>query len=163
MKNMINKNFNLEFLKEVLTLQSESGKEKEQINPDIHNILNNIRNTFNFKLTISEDEKGNIYVIKESFDSDKIYPCIVAHTDNVGIYHKDKTVVQINDTLIAVNEKGQIDLHGDDKVGIYMAFQALIDLPYCKVCLFVSEEVGCQGSRVADLDFFKNVMFIFHK
>lgn len=154
------KYFNLEFLKEVLTLQSESGKEKEQINPDIHNILNNIQNTFNFKLTISEDEIGNIYITKNNLDKDKVYPCIVAHTDNVGIYHKDKTVVQINNTLIAVNEKGQIDLHGDDKVGMYIAFQALMDLPYCKVCLFPSEETSCQGSRVANLDFFKDVMFI---
>lgn len=149
---------NKEFLKEVLTLQSESGKEKEQINPNIHSILRRINSQHKLSLKVEEDTVGNIYITKgKDFD---LYPCIVAHTDNVGKYHNNKTIVEVNDILMAFNETGQVDAHGDDKIGLFCALQALIDLPRLKVGLFIDEERGCNGSRVALLDFFKNTYFI---
>lgn len=148
---------NKTFLKEVLTLQSESGKEKEQINTYIFNILKKLNNKHKLNLLTQEDSIGNIYITKGKAD---LYPCVVSHTDNVGKYLNNKTIVEINDTLLAFNETGQIDTHGDDKVGMYICFEALINLPTVKVVFYVSEETGMQGANASDLEFLKNTMFI---
>jgi hypothetical protein len=46
---------------------------------------------------------------------------------------------------------------GDDKCGVYLCLEMLDTLDNVKVALFVSEEIGCIGSRQADPEFFKNV------
>ena len=46
---------------------------------------------------------------------------------------------------------------GDDKCGVFLALEMLDTLDNVKVAFFVSEEIGCVGSRQADPEFFKNV------
>jgi hypothetical protein len=47
-----------------------------------------------------------------------------------------------------------------DLVGVFMCLQLLEDYNFIKVAFFVSEEVGCVGSRACDLSFFNDCMFI---
>lgn len=68
----------LELLKRCLSLQAESGKEKDQINPDLHGILEEIQDYLNCRFMVEEQENGNIYVTKGTTE---FYPCIITHTD----------------------------------------------------------------------------------
>lgn len=99
------------------------------------------------------EEDGNFYIRKGEADS---YPCIVAHTDTVHDLTADLTVVQLKDNLTgfdAVNME-QTGIGGDDKVGIYIAMEALLHFDNIKVAFFRDEEVGCAGSYRADMSFF---------
>jgi hypothetical protein len=49
---------------------------------------------------------------------------------------------------------------GDDKVGIAICLQSLLDFDNIKVAFFRDEEVGCIGSYDANLDFFSDCRFV---
>jgi hypothetical protein len=102
-------------------------------------------------VTVEEDRYGNIYVTKGVTND---YPCLVAHTDTVHSIVKEFAVFQNGDTLFAFdNKKGkQTGIGGDDKVGVYIVLQALLDVPVMKAVFFRDEEVGCKGSRYSILN-----------
>jgi len=102
--------------------------------------------------------KGNIYATKGKSDA---YPCVVAHTDTVHDIEKEFHVQRHKDVLYAINEKYErVGIGGDDKVGIFVALQALEKTDNIKVAFFRDEEVGCVGSGVADMSFFSDVGFV---
>jgi len=151
----------LQLLKQCLSLQAESGKEKEQINSNLYLILDNIKFQYNIKLQIEEQDNGTIYITKGTTD---YYPCFVAHSDDVAKYNPNKTLITFDnaDWIRACDKITGVphDVAGDDKCGIWAAFQALIDLPAVKVAIFVSEENGCNGSKNAKMEFFKDCQFV---
>ena len=49
---------------------------------------------------------------------------------------------------------------GDDKAGIVIALTIMEMLPVCKAVFFVEEEIGCGGSEVAELSWFRDVGYI---
>jgi len=141
----------LERLKEVMAVQTTSYNTK---------LMNDYIVKYVTKLggckTVKRD--GNIYVTKGSAD---VYPCVVAHTDTVHDIEKEMHVVQVGDVLLSVNEKYErMGIGGDDKVGIFVALEVLRSTEACKVAFFRDEEVGCVGSKVADMTFFKDVSFV---
>jgi len=106
-------------------------------------------------------KNGNIYVTK---GKSSVYPTFVAHTDTVHSIVPDGQfqIVQTGDLLYGINpvrQKWQ-GIGGDDKVGIFLALVLLRDLPFVKVAFFKDEEIGCVGSAVADMKFFKNSAFV---
>ncbi|QQV89766.1 peptidase [Cellulophaga phage Calle_1] len=146
-----------ERLEEVMAIQSESY--------ETQNMIDFISNEFeaisaddpdNYCIVI-EDE--NIYITKGYADT---YPCVVAHTDTVHEIQSDMTVFDDGITMFAMNmRKGlQMGIGGDDKVGIYIALEALRNNDYMKVAFFRDEEMGCLGSMDADMKFFKDVEFV---
>lgn len=107
------------------------------------------------------EENGNLYVTKGRAD---LYPCIVAHTDTVHaiipdadykVYFKDGYYFAWNKSL----EK-HTGVGGDDKVGIYIALVALSMYDNIKMAFFRDEEIGCVGSRLADMEFFKDCTLV---
>lgn len=100
---------------------------------------------------------GNVYAVKG--DADR-FPTVVAHTDTVHrIVPDDQYSVHKSDDLyFAFNpiKRSFTGIGGDDKVGIYIALVALKYLPNVKVAFFRDEEIGCVGSRVADMTFFED-------
>ena len=48
---------------------------------------------------------------------------------------------------------------GDDKAGVFICLELLRELESCKIFLPVAEETGCNGSKEADPDFFKDVSY----
>jgi len=151
--NKKNKTMNENLLIKILGWQSESGKEKEQIIPQLMEYLNSLK----FKIQIDQDEHGNIFVTK---GKKEFYPCLVSHLDDVHFYNKDKQVVRNGDYLLAFAGSKQIGIGGDDKVGMAICLQALNDFKNIKIAFFIKEEVGCQGSNACNLQFFKDCMFI---
>ncbi len=149
----------LELLKSCLSLQAESGKEKEQINPDIHLLLEDLKAVYNFDLVVEQQENGNIYITKGEAE---LYPCLVGHSDQVAKYNKDKVVVELGDMLLALDSSDgtRVDTGGDDLCAIWSIMQGLVDLPALKAVIFISEENGCHGSRAANMEFFNNCKFV---
>lgn len=106
------------------------------------------------------DDIGNIYVTKGVAEW---YPCFVAHTDTVHKVNPNLMVVQLQEgnktILTGIDSKTMkpSGIGGDDKCGVYLCLEMLDTLDNVKVALFVSEEIGCVGSRQADPEFFSNV------
>ena len=138
---------------DTLSVQSESFK-TERMELFIMDKLNEMGVPFVY-------DKGNIYATKgEATD----YPCMVSHTDTVHkiIDDRDFCIIADNDFAIGFDKLNMTPsgCGGDDKVGIFMCLQLLKDLDYLKVAFFRDEEVGCNGSYDADVEFFDDVRFI---
>lgn len=107
------------------------------------------------------DKEGNIYATKG--DGINGFPCIVSHTDTVHDISEYAEIFQTSTgNLIAFNpvDMEQIGTGGDDKVGIWVCLNALLDFDDIKCVFFRDEETGCVGSSEADLSFFEDVNFV---
>ena len=135
---------------DVLSIQTTSGNEFDMI-AYIHKFCQ--ENVPQAEVVVKD---SNIYVTKGKAE---IYPCIVAHTDTVHDIHKYYKVFDDDGCLFAFNaETGkQVGVGGDDKVGIWIALEMLLSQDSIKCAFFHSEEMGCIGSRAADMEWFKDV------
>jgi hypothetical protein len=108
---------------------------------------------------VTVDNYGNIYAQKGEKD---IYPCVVAHMDEVNDFTEDRTIVEVGNLFVGLNpQTGEYaGCPGDDRVGCYMCLEMLRVLPDIKVAFFVEEEIGGVGSGNSNLSFFKNCAFI---
>ena len=140
-------------LKEILSIQSYSGKETRMIK-----FIKDWCKSNRIKVT---QKNNNLYLVKGKA---KCYPSFVAHTDTVHHIIKEMDrlhIIEHDNVLIALdNNYKQTGIGGDDKVGIYLALRMLKKLKACKVALFHSEEIGCVGSKQANLNFFNDCSFI---
>jgi putative aminopeptidase FrvX len=143
-------------LKEILSIPSYSGNERKLVNFICEFLEEN-------KIPYKVDELFNIYCTKGDAD---IYPCVVAHTDTVhNNNHIDvRTELKKNcrnvlkEAYKGYNAKGKpTGIGGDDKAGVFACLTLLLELPALKAAFFVSEEIGCKGSKEADEAFFENV------
>lgn len=144
----------MELLKELYKIYSPSSKED-----NMRTFITTLVSTEDVygKVTIKED-KGNIYITK---GESELYPTIVAHLDQVQTFEATD-IVEHNGLLFGLNmEKNTFaGLGADDKNGIWIALKALMTEPILKVAFFKEEEIGCGGSRIADLSFFSNSCYI---
>ncbi len=150
-------------INQIFSLQAESYNNRQQKNImlTVLRILkkNKIVFTSNF------DAYGNLYITK---GKKEFYPSYVAHVDQVHKVVKDFKLFTHNDILFAMGTKfnhwsngfQQVGVGGDDKAGIYLCVEMLLNLDACKVVLFKNEEVGCQGSTRADISFFNDCSFV---
>jgi tripeptide aminopeptidase len=129
----------------------DSGKE-EQVIEFVENFCKE------HDLSYTKDKMNNIFITKGISD---IYPCFIAHTDTVSSIVENKTVIELNGCLFAMNAftMDRIDIGGDDLNGCYICLQSLLELDICKVALFSSEEIGAIGSYESDISFFDDVSF----
>ena len=108
-------------------------------------------------------ENGNIYAVKNPYKAE-IIPCFVSHIDTVHAITDEIHVLEFYEgrILTGFNRKkmSQTGIGGDDKVGIYYCLRALEELDAVKVAFFRDEEVGCNGSKEANMDFFKDVSMV---
>lgn len=91
------------------------------------------------------------------------YPCIVAHLDQVQREHsKDFKAIETEEIIFGYSPKNRRreGIGADDKNGIWIALKCLEKYECIKVAFFVSEEIGCVGSRNADLGFFEDTRFV---
>lgn len=108
---------------------------------------------------ITVDNYGNIYAIKGKTD---IYPCVVAHMDEVNDFTEDRNVIEIGNLFVGLNpQTGEYaGCPGDDRVGCYIALEMLRVLPAVKVAFFVEEEIGGVGSGHSNISYFSDCAFI---
>jgi len=143
---------NQELLKEVLSIPTYFGEEDNMIN-----FLEEYLKSKDLEYTV--DKIGNIYVTKGDSNS---YPCFVSHTDTVHqvnerleVYENQAGNLQGRDSL----DHSPLGIGGDDKCGVYLCLEMLDKLDNVKVAFFVGEEYGMVGSKEADPDFFKDVIY----
>lgn len=143
----------LQRLKEVLSVPTHSRQEDLMIQY-LESVLS--EKGYDYR----KDGMGNIYVTKGKAE---YFPCFVAHTDTVHSVNLNLKVVQLEENektiLTGIDSKTMkpSGIGGDDKCGVFLCLEMLDKLDNVKVALFVSEEIGCLGSRQADPEFFKNV------
>lgn len=143
----------LQRLKEVLSVPTHSKEE------DL--MIEYLEGVFTEKgYDYQKDSIGNLYVTKGEAE---YYPCFVAHTDTVHSINHNLKVVQLKEDgktiLTGIDSKTMkpSGIGGDDKCGVFLCLEMLDKLDNVKIALFVSEEIGCIGSRQADPEFFSNV------
>ncbi len=143
----------LQRLKEVLSVPTHSRQE------DL--MIEYLEKTLTEKgYEYQKDSIGNIYVTKGDTE---YFPCFVAHTDTVHSVNLNLKVIQLEENnktiLTGIDSKtySPSGIGGDDKCGVFLCLEMLDKLDNVKIALFVSEEIGCVGSRQADPEFFKNV------
>ena len=143
----------MKLLKKLYRISSPSGQEKN-MRKFIVSLLKG------GGISYSVDKKGNIYATKGQSDS---YPCVVCHIDEV---HRERSkgykVVETDGVIYGINTQTMAfeGIGADDKNGIWVCIKALSEFDVLKCAFFVSEEVGCVGSSVADMSFFENCRFV---
>lgn len=148
-------NLNMELIYALFSVQSHS-RQCEEMQKFLDEYLSATEN-----ISYHFDKTGNIYVTKGQSDE---YPCVVSHIDTVHAISKDglKVVHYDDDIIFGVNPRTlrNSGIGGDDKCGIFACLYALESLDAVKLAFFVDEEIGCQGSCDAEMDFFKDCRFI---
>ena len=139
-------------LKTICAIQTESGQEWRTF-------AHCVRVAKSLNAKVRQDKHGNLYIIKGKA---KNYPCVVAHLDSVHKINDRLEVLEYNGMLTGFNPSTmkQSGIGGDDKVGIYIALKCLEQFDNIKLAFFVSEEVGCVGSRSADMSFFNDCRYV---
>jgi hypothetical protein len=151
----------LDRLKEVLSVPTYSRDESRMIA-----YLTKVLDEKGYDYTV--DDLGNIYVTKGVSEA---YPLFVAHTDTVHRVNENLTIREYthddarHENKVALtgydcetNEPSGCG--GDDKCGVFLALEMLDTFENVKAAFFISEEIGCIGSKAAvkiNPDFFKNV------
>jgi putative aminopeptidase FrvX len=145
---------NVNYLMEILKIQSPSGEEELMAN-FIHDLIDDI----DPNIEVQTDEIGNLYITKGKADA---YPCLVAHMDEVHDRDMHREPLQVGDFIIGWNhKKGEQDgIGADDKIGIYVALEMLKEHDNIKLFFSVQEEVGCVGSARSDKTFFDDVTYL---
>lgn len=116
-------------------------------------------------LNVEFDEYNNLYVTKGKLAENEAYPIFVCHTDTVHKIYDVPVHVEISNKgnffayVEQNNEFMQVGVGGDDKCGIIACIELLFRLKKVKCVFFKDEEVGCKGSSVADMNFFKDGRF----
>ena len=109
---------------------------------------------------VNMDKKGNIYA---TCGQAKNYPVLVAHADEVHDSRgKDFICPVIGNTIHGYDlKKDQFTgIGADDKNGIYIILKMAEAGATFKAAIFISEEVGCMGSQMADMSFFDNALYV---
>jgi len=149
-----------DLLKEVLSVPTKTFEEDKMVDFISSWLEEN-------KIDFYVDSHKNIYAQKGNPQiSDFYFPCVISHTDTVhnldtiNIEEEFLPNAQSENklSLKAYNDNGRpTGIGGDDKCGVFACLLLLKELPYLKAAFFVSEEVGCIGSKNADDKFFSNV------
>ena len=98
------------------------------------------------------DSYGSVHITKGSLDEGEYFPLVCAHMDTVHSL-ETKTIKEENGNLTAWNDKeAQVGIGGDDLCGVFLCLEMLDNFDKIKVALFVSEEIGCVGSRNSSVE-----------
>lgn len=161
----------LERLKEILSIPSFYGREEK-----VREYISKWAEARNIPFYV--DNIGNIYLTKGESEN---YPCMVAHMDTVhkieqsGIDIVEETYTKNQSDYSSVCngkqvlrgyiggkehvKKNRTGCGGDDKAGIFLALEVMDRFDIMKCAFFISEEIGCIGSKQADPKFFENVAY----
>ena len=140
----------------IFTLQCDGKNNKDSINYLLHVLRTHVgMEQVNYTI---DNKHDNVYITKGTAD---VYPCVVAHYDQVHPINPNFQLEVTNGNLYAYDSctQRQLGVGGDDKCGIFVLFYLLSTVPAMKAVLFANEEVGCKGSRNLNPDFFKDVSF----
>lgn len=154
--------------KELLSVPSKTYQEDKMVNY----LLDKLSQVEGIEVVC--DDHKNIYVTKGTLGDDEFYPMFISHTDTVHnlvdeIIVKEEYLPRpytfgknFGDEKVLClkaydNDGNPTGIGGDDKCGIFICLELLNKLDKIKIAFFVSEETGCHGSKMVNLDFLKDV------
>jgi len=144
-----------ELLKQLLAVQTYYGQEHRVIEFLLsYAALHSIK--------AWSDEFGNVYFQKGTVTDPLNFPCVCAHMDSVhAIRSQPIDIREHGAKLYAVDSNNRpTGCGGDDKAGIFICLELFEKFDTLKGCFFVSEEIGCIGSRRSDPLFFLDVGYV---
>ena len=144
-----------ELLKELLAIQTCYGKE--------HDVIAFLLEYAKKQgIRAWRDNAGNVYFVKGELRDGEFYPCVCAHTDSVHSFRDGGLTIREHDGLVFALDKQNrpTGCGGDDKAGIFICLELFERCSVLKGAFFVSEEIGCVGSRHSDLRFFEDVGYV---
>lgn len=150
----MNKTLDWRLLKKLYAVHSPSGKE-EKMTAFLISYLKTLPG-----VKLGKDSYGNLYAWK---GESEIYPCIVAHLDQVQRNHpRDFRAVETRDIIFgfSAREHSFCGLGVDDKNGILICLEALKKYDSMKAVFFKEEETGCHGSAHAEMKFFDDCRYV---
>jgi hypothetical protein len=119
------------------------------------------------------DKKGNVYLTKGELAEGEFYPCVTAHMDTVQDKAKPYALagaelpLRTRRTKSTTTEEVRHEIYiegqgigADDKLGVYISLQLMKKFDKIKAAFFVEEEIGMQGSKELDADFFDDVAYV---
>lgn len=145
----------MELLKQLYGISSKSGMEERMMSF----VLDCVSDV---ELSVETDEIGNLFITKGEAE---LYPCIVAHLDEIHSPCEREVVIE-GDKIFTVDRLwNRVGCGADDKNGLWIIINLLHSEPVLKVALFVQEEragdiAGCRGARACDLSFFSDAKFV---
>lgn len=146
----------MELLKQMYEIYSPSGGEK-----NLKRFIKKwVRENVADAVIRNDNNDGNIYITKGISD---VYPCVVAHLDQVQRNHsKDFVAVETDDIIFGYSpsNRRREGLGADDKNGLWVALQCLKEFDVIKVAFFVGEEIGCVGSGRCDMWWFDDCQYV---
>ena len=146
----------MELLKQLYEIYSPSGGEKQ-----LKRFIKKwVRDNVSDAVIRDDNNDGNVYITRGISD---VYPCVVAHLDQVQRVHsKDFIAVETDDIIFGYSpsNRQREGLGADDKNGIWVALQCLRDFENIKIAFFVGEEIGCVGSGRCDMQWFENCQYV---
>jgi putative aminopeptidase FrvX len=117
---------------------------------------------------VTSDLFNNVYVTKGQADH---YPTVAAHIDTVQPIRENMRIAYTLDangsqeTFIGFHRNGdgiehQVGIGADCKTGIFVCLELLRVMPVLKIAFMAAEEIGCQGARRSDYEWFKSVGYV---
>ncbi len=149
----------------ILSLQAES-KELFRQKAIAEKVIEIYRDNCSAPIKVEFDEVNlNYYITKGTPIDGHYYPCAVAHLDQVHYTKAWYKIFQDGDTLFAMGKTKdgayvQVGTGSDDLTGVWCCIELLINQPFMKVAFFSDEEIGCVGSKKANMEFFKDCSFV---
>jgi putative aminopeptidase FrvX len=112
--------------------------------------------------TVATDAAKNVYVTKGEASH---YPTVAAHIDTVQRPADVKISYTLNkhgeqETLIGHLNGERHGIGADCKTGVFVCLELLRKFPALKVAFFAMEEIGCQGARRSDPQWFRDVGYL---
>ena len=114
------------------------------------------------------DTYGNIYLTKGKLAEGEFYPCVTSHLDTVQ--REQEAYAQCGIPLPLkerINAKGKHELYvqgtgigADDKAGVLISLSLFKYVDKLKACFFLEEEIGMQGSKRLNKEWFKDVSYV---
>lgn len=163
--------FDMELLKKLYKIYSPTGREWPMIKFVSDWIEDHVK-----EADVRIDRWGNLYITRtreEEGDKpgnasgnlyeDGGYPTLCCHIDQAQKVHsEDFTVIEEDGILygFSPSRKEKEGPGADDKNGLWICLNALMECDHLKVFMAVGEEKGCWGSNRADISFFKDSLYI---
>lgn len=147
-----NLTLDFDYLEKLLLFQTESLSKTQDLFIDW---LTELVLEKNINVITTKDKYGNLYITKGISD---IYPCVVAHVDTAQELKSDLNIFKTKDIIFGfdADEGVQCGIGADDRCGVYFALKMLEQFDTLKVFLSKDEEVGCGGSKSANMEWFKD-------
>lgn len=144
----------MELLTKLYYISSKSGDEVNMVN-----FIKDYIEKHNPEAFVTEDESHNLYVTQGEGPE---YPCIVAHMDEVHKKNPNKVILTYDNNIFGYDPINHCNtgIGADDKNGIWICLKALATFQSIKCAFFVGEETGCNGSNKANMDFFKDCLYV---